>query len=540
MVGNATGPDANYKAGYLKLAPDDKIYIAKWHSTYLATISAPDQAGTGCGFTDNGFYLGGKISQCGLCNVIVQRLSPDITAQGNCAGYTFALTDSVGISTVQWNFGDPASGPANTASTFLSSHQFSNSGTYTVQAIYVTACQFSDTLTYQVTVIPGSVTAGFSSVSGCTGTPVNFNNTSIGASTFQWDFGDNSVSTATSPSHVYAAPGTYTVVLTAGSVCGNDADSQTVVISQSPSISITGTDSICAGETVTLTATGGSSYQWSGGSSDTTAAITVSPTVTTVYNVISSNGTCSSPMSTFVVVVNPQPIVAISGSNHVCPGASTTLTATGASSFVWGGGASGTTPAVTVSPTGPTNYFVIGTNGNCSDTAAFTVLVYDVMTVAILGNDTICAGESTQLLSSGTGTFNWAPGSTLNTTTGSTVIATPSVTTTYSVTLSDIHGCVDSSSFPVYVEVCTGVNEASLTEGAVIYPNPGAGLFMIMKETTGSAVIEVFNVTGQLVYSETTSRSIYELDMQDQTEGVYFVKISSVSGSSVHKILIKR
>ncbi len=46
------------------------------------------------------------------------------------------------------------------------------------------------------------------------GVPVAFINNSVGATSQTWNFGDGSTSTEAAPSYAYAAPGTYTVILT--------------------------------------------------------------------------------------------------------------------------------------------------------------------------------------------------------------------------------------------------------------------------------------------------------------------------------------
>lgn len=76
--------------------------------------------------------------------------------------------------------------------------------------------------------------ASANNVSGCAPLNVQFQNTSVNATTFTWDFGDGSpVSTATNPTHLYTIPGTYTVMLAANSTftCNfNDTTYITVVV----------------------------------------------------------------------------------------------------------------------------------------------------------------------------------------------------------------------------------------------------------------------------------------------------------------------
>jgi PKD repeat protein len=64
-----------------------------------------------------------------------------------------------------------------------------------------------------------------------TGGSVQFNNTSSGAQTYLWDFGDGHTSEAISPHHTYAAPGTYTVTLLARNACGEAGSTQTLSLS---------------------------------------------------------------------------------------------------------------------------------------------------------------------------------------------------------------------------------------------------------------------------------------------------------------------
>lgn len=61
--------------GYLQLAPDNKIYVAKYNGSSLDVIDNPNNLGTGCNYISDGFYLNGKTSSAGLCNSIVFQLA---------------------------------------------------------------------------------------------------------------------------------------------------------------------------------------------------------------------------------------------------------------------------------------------------------------------------------------------------------------------------------------------------------------------------------------------------------------------------------
>jgi len=847
VIGNTTSPDPTYKSGYLKLAPDGKIYIAKWQSDHLAVVNAPDQQGLGCGFVDNGLYLAGKISQCGLCNVMVQRINfPSITVAGNCAGYTFGLSDITGLQNVSWNFGDPASGGANTSTQTSPVHVFTTSGTFTVQAIVNYPC-LTDTFTQTVTVTQSTVTAQFTastascgspvafsntssgatgyqwdfgdgnnstasapshtysaagtytvsliasgacgadtttqtitiqpqapnanflaangwcgftitfgnlssggatnyqwdfgdgnnstatnpshtygaagtytvmliassscgsdtithtasiqvqqvsaafsaSASACTGAPLSFSNTTSGATNYQWDFGDGNNSTASAPAHTYANAGTYTVTLIASNPCNADTVTQTVTVNSTPVTQISGTDTICQGQSVTLsasggniqwsggststssvitdypsvtttyyavasangcsspadtftvyvttapvalitgptticqgqsttltanggtsyqwsggststsasitvsptstttyyvmpnsgacpgvgdtavvtvlpvpvvnvggntticsgqsttlTATGGTFYQWSGGSTDTTASITVSPTVTTTYFVSTSNGSCSSQFATITVTVNPTPTVTIIGNTAICPGSSTTLTGMGATTYQWAGGIQTVGQTVTVTPTTNTNYFLIGYNSQgCADTTMVTITVYDPMTVTVLGPDTMCVGESIPLVCTGAGTFSWSPSTGLNNTNSANVIATPTATITYSVTVTDQNGCTGTDTFTLTVDACVGIEEnASQSNSLIVYPNPGDGVFQVEWKQGGAARIDVYDVRGRLLRSEQRANiaSVFTLDLGTFENGIYLLRVSGEERSGTQRVILSR
>lgn len=141
--------------------------------------------------------------------------------------------------------------------------------------------------------------------------------------------------------------------------------------------------------------------------------------------------------------VNP---LTVSPATTVCSGQNTTLTVSSpiALTYTWSPatGLSATTgTSVTASPTTNTTYTVTGTDAttNCtvSKTIAVTVVSNTTNPTLTVTNTTptICSGITASTLTvSGANTYTWSPAAGLSSTTGSTVIANPSVTTTYTVT----------------------------------------------------------------------------------------------------------
>jgi len=118
-----------------------------------------------------------------------------------CAGTPLVLDAGSGYNSYLWNGGQTSS-----------SITVTNAGTYSVTVNDINGCDQSDQLT--VTLLPSAV-AQFTSNASPQSQAVSFQNTSTGAATYSWDFGDGGSSALQNPVHIYTAPGTYTVCLTA-------------------------------------------------------------------------------------------------------------------------------------------------------------------------------------------------------------------------------------------------------------------------------------------------------------------------------------
>ena len=134
---------------------------------------------------------------------------------------------------------------------------------------------------------------------------------------------------------------------------------------------------LCVGQTLNLTASNvaGATYSWSGPGGFTSsvqnpvipsATVGMSGIYIVAVNIVSPP--CNATSST-TVTINANPVVTVN-SPVTCTGVPTTLTANGATNYVWSTG--GTTSLITVTGT-PASYTVIGTNGTCADTAISTV-----------------------------------------------------------------------------------------------------------------------------------------------------------------------
>jgi PKD repeat protein len=71
---------------------------------------------------------------------------------------------------------------------------------------------------------------------------VNFTNTSLNSTNFTWDFGDGNSSSTANPQHTYTNPGTYTISLTASTICNEFTTTDTITIIPTIIINLDNTD----------------------------------------------------------------------------------------------------------------------------------------------------------------------------------------------------------------------------------------------------------------------------------------------------------
>ncbi len=160
----------------------------------------------------------------------------------------------------------------------------------------------------------------------------------------------------------------------------------------------------CAGATASaLTATpiSGDTLRWyttaTGGTGSLTAPTPSTATPgTTTYYVSQFKGSSLSPRAAITVTVNAMPTVTVN-SPSICAGTSATLTAAGATAYLWS--TSATTGTITVTPSATTSYTVTGTSNGCSNSATSTVTVTVTMATpgVITGTAAVCGyvGTST-------------------------------------------------------------------------------------------------------------------------------------------------
>lgn len=177
-------------------------------------------------------------------------------------------------------------------------------------------------------------------------------------------------------------------------------------------------------------------------------------------------------ISTTVTITEPPPtMAAVTGDLIVCNGESTTLTASGGTSYAWNGSL-GTNAAIMVSPTTTTTYSVTVTNANgCLSTASVTVQSFTLQPPVVafsdntgLNNDdgVICAGSAVSVNLTGGAVYDWSDGAT-----ASSRVLAPACTTPFSLTVTDVNGCTNTSSLQIVVNQEPAITQITPVSGTV-------------------------------------------------------------------------
>ncbi|MCX6291559.1 MAG: T9SS type A sorting domain-containing protein [Bacteroidetes bacterium] len=251
----------------------------------------------------------------------------------------------------------------------------------------------------------------------------------------------------------------YTRTWEATDACGNaNRCQQTVIVPApyNPTITPGGSTNICSGGSVQLCAPAGNFYSWNSG--ETTQCISASVAGTFTVDVTNSSG-CHGSASIGVTVV-PCLSCLITGDTVICQGQSTQLCApAGFTSYHWSNGS--TAQCITVTCGGCYCVTVTDASGFTSQCCVH-VTVIPAPSCCISGNTRICQGQSTTLCApAGSSSYLWSNGAT-------TRCITVSSAGTYSVTVTNCHGCSSTCSATVTVNpmpVCSISGNTSICQG---------------------------------------------------------------------------
>ena len=263
----------------------------------------------------------------------------------------------------------------------------------------------------------------------------------IGTHTYQWNGSTSAIDLST------ASAGSYILTVTDAANCVVASGPHTINGLPGVTATVTGDTVVCMGQTANLTAAGGTIFNWSSGGSN--AAESLTPTSTSNYSVIISDGTCSDTVNV-TVTVNANPEVSVDTDLSICEGQTATINAASSLPVTWS--TLETSNSISVSPAVTTSYFAAVTNscGTDGDTVVVTVNSNPVIDAG--PDESILAGNTVTLNPIGGVSYVWSPQTNLSCTNCASPGASPLTTTTYIVTGTDANGCVSSDTIIVEVD----------------------------------------------------------------------------------------
>ena len=339
---------------------------------------------------------------------------------------------------------------------------------YVVTVSDANGCTATDAVFVQTNPFQGNADAGFD-ILICEGESANLN--ASGGLSYTWS-PSNSLSDPNVPNPI-ANPLTttiYTVTVTDASGCTQS--DEVVVTVNSNMVIVSGQDTIstCFNSPVPLSAQGGVSFVWSpttGLSNPNVSNPIATPTTSTLYIVTATDEFgCSGTDAVYVEVRSGAGSASAGSDVTICPGESAVLNATGGILYSWGpaNGLSNTFSANPIaSPSTTTIYTVTVTDLNsCTATDVVNVNVAPGPDIIISPDQEICLGESIGLSVSGGQSYSWSPAIGLDDPNSATPMANPVVSTTYTVTVTDINGCTNSDQVTVLISSIAGTADAGV------------------------------------------------------------------------------
>jgi gliding motility-associated-like protein len=366
-------------------------------------------------------------------------------------------------------------------------------------------------------------------------------------SQWSWQFGDGSTASTQNATHQYLTNGNFTVTLKVVAQNGCTDSSSRIVAIENIIASAAPDTSLCGSSaTIPLRGNGGSSYTWSPAAVLNDANLqnpiaTVTSTTAFVLKAYNSDRSCFATDTITLRLISLTTLRTPPNATG-CTGTPIQLNGNNGNDYRydWSPAAGLSNPAIEtpVWTGGPTAYTVTISNASCNIQQVFLVQVVATPPPLLRltsTNDINCTFPATTLSAAGAAQYTWTPNATLSSGTGSTVIATPTATTTYVVTGTSTGGCTAKDS--IIINVSNAGKAFSELPNSFTPNNDGRNdCFGIGRFWNGIQSIEfsIFNRYGQPVFVTTQPGKCWDGTFKgvsaDPGSYVYFIKAKSLCG----------
>lgn len=443
-------------------------------------------------------------------------LGPDSSL---CAGDSITLDAGNAGNSFLWSTGD-------TSQTLL----VTTTGTYSV--VVTDGGGNTGTDSVVITVNPNPTVDLGPDQQACDGTSVTLDAGNPGAA-YSWNNGDTLQTVTT------MASGTFSVTVTDSNGCMG-ADTATVIIFPNPVVNLGPDQFLCGGDTACLDpgATAVSCI-WSNGASSPTICVGTSGT----YTVICTDANNCSGTDTVNITVAAPVVVDLGPDTDICSGDTLCLSAgSGGAVYTWNNGA--TTPDICV--TVPGTYSVTCTDSaGCDGTDEIVVTVTNSPNAVITGCDTSnCPQVTFTDGSSNVTAWHWdfGDGDTSNT---QNPVHTYMQNNLFTVSLTASNQCGSSTTTKTVDIKCIVGIEEGLASQVQVYPNPNQGSFQVnFQELQAQEVsLQIISVHGQVLFtrelSNLSDNHIEPIELNNFSQGIYYLRINADGQEMVHQIMIK-
>lgn len=485
--------------------------------------------------------------------------SNDIVCTGTDTHFTDNSVSTQAITSWEWDFGG-----GNKSTLQNPAFQFATAGVKSVRLV-VSAGALRDTLTKNVIVKP-KPKVSFSAPAACGGQLTSFTNTTVfngtTVSTWLWTFGDGNSSTDQNPAaHGFLNPGIYTATLMAVATneC-SDTYTANVSVGSYPVAVITaaGSVSFCDGKTVTLSANGNPSYLYTwrldgtlqtGATADSIVAKAGGSYTVEITN---PTGNCLSVSNPVNVTVKQSPVKPeIHADNYTagqCPGENPVKLSTqpvDGYNYMWQKDGvplvRQTSPYISFYE--PGLFRLIAEINGCTE-------ISDVFNADFPSGPEkpviYAEGSSAWYLACSNmdaKSYKWYYNDKLIENADKYYYMANTNLGVYKVSIGDANGCFTKSDSITIPLIYTAIDDSEKSEGLIIYPNPGKGIFNLAIENSqnGKVNIRVVNPDGRVLVNMKQEKTTYYfstfIDLTRWPDGNYFVFIDLNGRTAARKII---
>lgn len=429
---------------------------------------------------------------------------------------TFTSTSTGGIVYSHWDFGD-----GDTSNILTPIHAYTAAGTYTVKLTVYDSHGCSDILIMPGLIIVAQPVAAFhmsDSVSVCPPLFVNFINTSTGAATYDWAFGDGGTSLVASPSNMYIISGLFPVrlIVTSAYGCKDTVTHPVNIFGYAGAFTyapIQGCAPLAVHFSATLSNVPFITWDFSDG---VTSTVSYTDTAVHIYTtpgayvpklILSDNTGCqTSSTGLDTIKVNAVYPKMFTSPSPVCIGIPFTFIDSSTSywdtirTWEWtydGNTSTLSSPSYTINTPGTYPITLKVTDGwGCFGVLGSTMIVNPPPDVTASHDTVVCLTDPATLVGYGASTYTWSPPGTLTCLTCNPTLATPAVPTTYTVTGTDANGCVDSATVTVGLRTHTiskAWGDTAVCEGVTVQLFDTGGTSYLWLPPTGLNSNTIYN-----------------------------------------------